>query len=172
MLSDENIYFGNMTHRAMFYLQNQSVYSFTGLVPSSATTEPIHVQIMRCDPHDASKRQCLDLAAQCCLTTIQAIDVVRGRLDLKVLSKTATSLVVRRIENLCTLLDSCNQTDTRYEMYIGNLPIRSANIHGVLLNPFTFEASLGIHIGSAKYWANIVLNTLGSQWMCTELQLG
>lgn len=133
---------------------------------------PVRMQITQCDPRDRNQNECIWLAVRCCHIAFRATDVVRGRLNPRVLDAFVSSPIIDQVLNLYRLLKGEEERGITEHPYAKNLPIRILGLHGMVLHPNCFDACVSLVIGTQPHTVNVVLRIIGSRWICTYLQMG
>jgi hypothetical protein len=101
-----------------------------------------------------------------------AVDIIRGRLDSRLLRRAVDSPVISKLEMLTLLLDErwIQSADIKREMM--RLPVVARNLHAVLVSPQRVEVMVHMNIGRTQYWANVIMRLRNGRWVCTMLDLG
>lgn len=135
---------------------------------------PVRMQISLCNPCDRNQQECLWLARTTVLLAVQLLDVARGRLKPRIVMRSATEQVIQQLLNIRVIVEHCRTTGSRSgpDFYLNNLPALPAAVHGMVVNPTTFDACISLRIGREVHHANVVLRFVRNQWICTTLQLG
>ncbi|MFT8703977.1 Rv3235 family protein [Bifidobacterium aquikefiricola] len=145
---------------------------YVGKVRIVATMKPIPIRIARCIPSTISNEECYQLAVVACRNACIAMDVVRHRLDAKMLERYLKPELIRRLLTFSNLLHQSRPKKGFVRDELRHMPVVPQHIHGLLVGPETYEVSVCFSIGDSHYWANIVLQVERGRWRCSLLDIG
>ncbi|MFT8358823.1 hypothetical protein [Bifidobacterium aquikefiri] len=137
-----------------------------------ATMDPIPIRIARCIPSTISNEECHHLAVVACRNACIAMDVVRKRLDSKMLERYLKPELIERLLTFSKLLHQSRPKKGFVKDELRHMPVVPQQIHGLLVGPETYEISVCFSIGESHYWANVVLQIEHGRWRCSLLDIG
>ncbi|MCH4161193.1 MAG: Rv3235 family protein [Bifidobacterium sp.] len=148
------------------------IASFERIIELGVGMLPVPLHLARCSPSSVSDELCLGLSVSACRLACMAVDVIRGRLDARLLRKAVDLPVISKLEMFTLLLDEhwVRSADIQREML--RLPVVARNLHAVLVSPQRVEVLVHMNIGRTQYWANVILRLRNERWVCTMLDLG
>lgn len=157
-----------------FANDRQSVVNaaFVGTVQVAQTMPAIPIRIARCIPTCISDDECQQLAVIACRNACIAMDVVRRRLDAKVLSRFLGPELIQRLRTFSEILHQANPPRGCVREELKHFPVTPRQIHGLVVGADKYEVSVCFSIGEAQYWANIVFSREQDRWRCSLLDLG
>ncbi len=137
--------------------------------------EYVRLHVMRCVPTDLPSEECKRLALNACNVACLSTDVLRGRLDARLLKNImATTIIAQLVNTSRLLLDGIKDPQRQALDFVRNkhLPVVPRSFNATLISCNKFDAFIGMTVGTDICWANIVLSRIGSRWMCTFCDIG
>lgn len=132
--------------------------------------ENIKFHIAQCVEGDIDRDTCIKLAYSSCNMACLAIDIVRGRLGINMISALAHPKVMSRIGTLKQLMrDEVSVPQIAWaDSACKHLPLILRTLNGFAVSPVRFNASIGLMLAGKPCWAYVVFRFNGRKWVCTS----
>ncbi|BAR06787.1 protein [Scardovia inopinata] len=131
--------------------------------------------IVRCVPSDLSRREAVRLSMISCQIACTGIDIMRGRLSPKMLSRITAPGVVERLlvtEEFMKKFADPHHFDPIDSPQTHNLPVIPRIVQTMIVNDHTCEVTVILALGASLCWANIVIAKTDERWICTMCDIG
>ena len=148
------------------------IASFECVIALGAGMMPVSMHLSRCVPSALSDEDCRRLCISACRLSCMAIDVVRRRLDARLLRRSVDEPSISKLETLSLLLSEHWVQSVEVKREMARLPVVARNLDAVLVDPRRIEVAVHMNIGRTQYWANTVMRLRNQRWVCTMLDLG
>ncbi|NEG89625.1 hypothetical protein [Bifidobacterium aerophilum] len=143
-----------------------------GFLHVELSKKPVPYHIARCFEGEIDSRTCLALALSACRISCMSTDVVRRRLPLSSLQRTATGQCLRRLDTMSIILEEQRRMYPELGHPMGTLPVIPQSINGMLVSPTRIETTAHLTIGFDHHWVNVILQRTGCRWMCVLADVG
>lgn len=150
----------------------RAVRKYNGKIPIGKSGMSIPYQVRSCIGESVLPKTAFDLSVKACKVSCLCVEVVRGRLPMRLLHGSVTTSCCERLEFMIELLQGATAECVdlhRKRFYAQPVP---ALVDGMVVAPTKFEFTLKLVIGPVTYWVNLIFELQGSAWRCTYLDLG
>lgn len=126
------------------------------------------VEFVWCRATDIAIEESKELSARAALTCFNALEGVRGKLPLALISRSVDPQVLEALEDERVAYSQRGHHDARSL----RLPTCIRSVHSMAINADHIESTVGLRIGTKAYMANIALRRRGCTWKADHLAVG
>lgn len=149
--------------------------SFEFIKTAGATKTNIKFHIARCVPEDISRAECGKIAINACNIACLSIDVLRGRLSPKLLTRLMSPEIIEKMlitEAFAQKYSDPGHFDAIDSAETRHMPVIARFVYVMATSPVTCEATILLGIGPNLCWCNLVISKQRGKWICTMCDVG
>lgn len=143
-----------------------------GHIVVELSNNPVSYHIAQCFLGVVDPEQGRELARSSCRIACMAVDVARGRLPSNRLQRAATSQCIDRLGTMTQLLGRTRTSADDPDGQMGRLPAIPRSVNGMMLSPARVEMTVHLMIGMSHHWVNLIMQYMGSRWLCVMVDIG
>ncbi|NEG69061.1 hypothetical protein [Bifidobacterium choloepi] len=145
--------------------------SVDGVLKSATGDISYHFQ--SCYSLSLSPDLCRQMARHGCQYIVMMMDVLRLRMDPKVLEAASTRECVDRLRLLLRLVAKAPDCSLALMMRSRIFPpVEPRLVDGMVLNENKVEMTSLVRVAGAEFWINLAFSRQGTQWICVVADIG